>query len=182
MARERSWRQRLAFTLLDLMITLAIVGVLAAIAIPALDRFRMRATSAEAGLNLAAIHRAEDVWFSEFGYYIAAPASPASSRGADRQPFVDAGGFASLGWSPEGEVYFQYAVAIDAVAVAYTADAAADLDEDGVPQVWGYVHPDAFGVSVRGALSCTGVWTRSAGPSGMNLVGPCGFADGRSEF
>jgi len=181
MTHERARRHRLAFTLLELMIVLAVVGVLSAIAIPIIDRLRMRAMSAEAGSNLAAIHKAEDVWFSEFGYYVSAPPSPASWGGAHSHPFVDAGGFVTIGWSPEGEVYFQYAVAT--AGVAYTADAAADLDEDGAPQVWGYVHPDSFGASVPGALSCTAVWNLATGsPYSADVVGPCGIADGRSEF
>jgi prepilin-type N-terminal cleavage/methylation domain-containing protein len=183
MNRERSTqskRPRFGFTLLEVLIALAIIGVLAAIAIPVLRKLQLRSTSAEAASNLAAIHKSEETWFSEFGYYVSATPSPASWGGAHNQPFVDTGGFSNLGWSPEGQVYFQYAVA--AAGAGYTADAAADLDEDAVPQVWGYVHPDPFGVVLPGALSCTGVWLPTASASSANVIGPCGAADGRSEF
>ncbi|NNL67452.1 MAG: hypothetical protein HKP30_14480, partial [Myxococcales bacterium] len=95
------------------------------------------------------------------------------------QPFVDVGGdFAVLGWSPEGKIFFNYAVA--AAGGAFTADASADLDEDGNPQVWGVVHPDLLGATVVGPLSCAGVWdATTASPSTLDVVGPCGANHGR---
>ena len=177
-----SRRSRHGFTLLELMIVVAIIGILAAIAIPNLQRLKRRAMSAEAGSNLAAIHKAEEIWFSEYGDYVPAASSPASIGGARRQPFVDVGGgFTKLGWSPEGDVFFRYAVATS--GASYTADASADLDEDGVPQVWGYVHPDALGVAIFGVQSCSGVWSAETGTATeVNLVGPCGPGDGRTIF
>jgi prepilin-type N-terminal cleavage/methylation domain-containing protein len=177
----RARQRRRAFTLLELMIAVAIVGILAAIAIPSLQRLHLRARSAEAGTNLAAIRKAEIIWFSEFGYYVSAAPSPATHGGAHRQPFVDMGGFANIGWSPEGQVFFHYAVATAGGAV--TADAAADLDEDGATQTWGYVHPDLLGATVAGRLSCLGVWNpTTASADGRDLIGPCGATDGRSKF
>src|SRR5262245_35040764 len=50
---ERS-RTASAFTILELMVVLAIVGVLAAIAIPLFHTYQMRSKSAEVASNLAA--------------------------------------------------------------------------------------------------------------------------------
>jgi type IV pilus assembly protein PilA len=48
-------RTRFAFTLIELMITVAIIGLLAAIAIPNFLRIQLKAKSSEAKSNLAAI-------------------------------------------------------------------------------------------------------------------------------
>ena len=62
--------------------------------------------------------------------------------------------FAALGWSPEGRVYFSYAVVVSADSTGYTADAAADLDENGVVQIWGYKKAAGDGSFVNGGLGC----------------------------
>ena len=167
------------FTLLELMLVVAIIGVIATIALPTFQRFKLRARSAEAGTNLAAIRVAQRGYFSEYSEFVAASASPATHGGSMGQAFADTGGgFAILGWAPEGNVFFQYAVAVS--GVAFTADAAADIDNDGVVQVWGYVHPSSMGVTVTGELSCTGVV--GAGGGTTNIVGPCSQDCGRSIF
>ena len=54
----------MGFTLLELMIVLAVVGVLAAIAIPLLASYQLRSKSAEAKTNLAAIRVLEESFYS----------------------------------------------------------------------------------------------------------------------
>ena len=68
--------RRGGFTLIELMIVVAIIGILAAIAIPNFLRFQLKAKSSEGKTNLAAIRTAEESYFAEYGNYISALPSP----------------------------------------------------------------------------------------------------------
>ncbi len=57
------------FTLIELMIVVAIIGILAAIAIPNFLKFQAKARQSEAKTNLAAIYTAQTAYFSEFSQY-----------------------------------------------------------------------------------------------------------------
>ena len=67
------------FTLIELMIVVAIIGILAAIAIPNFLRFQLRARSSEGKTNIAAIRTAEDSDAAAFGNYLAAAEPPAAA-------------------------------------------------------------------------------------------------------
>jgi type IV pilus assembly protein PilA len=103
------------FTLIELMIVVAIIGILAAIAIPNFLRFQLKAKSSEGKTNLAAIRTAEQSFYSEFGVYVSADATPASTGQNVKTDFGGGGAadFDTLGWSPEGQVFFAYAVEAD---------------------------------------------------------------------
>lgn len=137
------------------MIVVAIIGVLAAIAVPLFSSQQLRTKTTEAKTNLSAIRVVEEASFSENGAYLAAAAEPTVIPGAQAAVFNHAGSdYVNLGWAPEGRVYFSYSVAISADASGYTADAAADLDADGLIQLWGYTKPDVGGSLVTGGLGC----------------------------
>jgi type IV pilus assembly protein PilA len=136
--------RRGGFTLIELMIVVAIIGILAAIAIPNFLRFQLKAKSSEGKTNLAAIRTAEESYFAEYGTYISAlPSPPTASMTPYNQKtvFSDAvadAGFDIVGWSPEGRVYFNYSAEINGDGSEFTAGAGADIDNDGTAQVWGY--------------------------------------------
>ena len=58
-----------AFTLIELMIVVAIIAFLATISIPQYFRYQAKAKQAEVAMNLASLHTAEQAYFAEHGEY-----------------------------------------------------------------------------------------------------------------
>jgi type IV pilus assembly protein PilA len=184
-------KSKKGFTLIELMIVVAIIGILAAIAIPNFLRFQLKSKTSEGKVNLAAIRTAEESYLAEYGQYVPAVATPATAGTPQKMVFDDGTPgvveFDTLGWGPEGDVFFQYGVVVDGTNVlAYTADATADIDGDGVVQVWGYRHIDPAGNSLGGA-GANGCAQVDVGTTTdvENTVGPCLIpvgASGQSVF
>ncbi len=57
------------FTLVELMIVVAIIGVLSAVAIPNFRKYQAKAKSSEAKLQLSAAYTAEQAFFGDYGIY-----------------------------------------------------------------------------------------------------------------
>jgi len=75
------------FTLIELMIVVAIIGILAAIAIPNFLKFQAKSKTSEARTNLAAIFTGETSYFSEANVF---------------------GDFSGIGWGPTGTPRYHY--------------------------------------------------------------------------
>ncbi len=175
--QARRGHGRSGFTLLEVMIAVAIVGVLAAIAIPLLSSYQLRSKSAEAKTNLSAIRVLEEGFYSENQTYRSANAEPAAIPGSVAVAFDGVGSdFNSLGFAPEGYVYFSYGVAVSDDGSGFTADAAADIDGDGFVQYWGYANPNTGGALVAGKVGCDVAGIQP------EAVGPCTPSSGQSVF
>ena len=175
--RVRRAPSRAGFTLLELMMVVAVIGVLAVIAIPLLSSYQFRSKSAEAKTNLGAIRVLEETYYSENQTYRSANAEPAAIPGSVAVAFDGVtSDFQPLGFVPQGYVYFSYGVAVSADGAGFTADAAADIDGDGFVQYWGYANPDSSGTKVAGKVGCdaTGLQPKS--------IGPCTANSGQSTF
>ncbi len=178
--------RRGGFTLIELMIVVAIIGILAAIAIPNFLRFQLKAKSSEGKTNLAAIRTAEESYYAEYGYYVSADPSPMTINNNLKTTFADAvtdKGFAIVGWSPEGDVFFNYAVETATGDDGYMASAAADIDADTTPQRWGYHKASGATGDVDGKDHANGLGTcTAANLGGDEEVGPCTQQSGNSHF
>jgi len=133
-------RSRKGFTLIELMIVVAIIGILAAIAIPNFLKFQAKSKQSEAKTNLKAVYTAETSYFGENNSY---------------------GTFDATNWEPVGAARYQYSLTsslvstVDAThkgdmavtgtpgwgtpaqtANAFTAGAAANIDSDTVLDSW----------------------------------------------
>ena len=83
--------RRSGFSLIELMVVVAIIAFLAMIAVPNFNRFLAKAKRAEAYMNLNALYAAEKAYFAEHGTY--------------SDVLIGEGG---IGWQPEGKIYYSY--------------------------------------------------------------------------
>ena len=135
MKRFLNLKNKKGFTLIELMIVVAIIGILAAIAIPNFLNFRNKAKSAEAKSNLGAMRSCEETYNTEFEVYTACAVHPTSDVAVlDRTKQSWGTGsddFKSIGFDPQGDVYYGYSVDCAATSV-YQANAFGDVDDDGI--------------------------------------------------
>ena len=82
----RRLKSKHGFSLIELMIVVAIIGILSAIAVPNYQRFQARSKQSEAKSNLAAMYTAQKGFHAEWAIYF--------------------GDFRDIGYGPEGDLRY----------------------------------------------------------------------------
>lgn len=100
MKAVRMLKTQAGFSLIELMIVVAIIGILATVAIPNFTRFQAKARQSSAKTLLAGYFSAQKATYSEFTYF--------------------PGNFVGAGFKPEGQLVYRL-VATDNTTVAGTA-------------------------------------------------------------
>jgi type IV pilus assembly protein PilA len=150
----KAFRKQEGFTLIELMIVVAIIGILAAIAIPNFLQYQMKSRQAEAKTNLGAIRTSEISFQAERSCYLAVSQEGAlpAAAGTKTLPvawglgnaavlpnangFCNAGGtflgtFKNIGFVSTGSTLYSYAINETAVAVPVPACALGIVEATG---------------------------------------------------
>ncbi len=107
MTRKSNFFNQKGFTLIELMIVVAIIGILAAIAIPNFMNYQCKAKQSEAKANLGTIRTNQAAYNAEFDTYSTSmPAIGFSTSGTARYSYTSTGGttFTATANSPAGGI------------------------------------------------------------------------------
>ncbi len=129
----QAMRNRHGFSLTELMIVVAIIGILAVIAIPNFLKYQARAKQSEAKANLVAIHTSEMAYFAEKNTYVDDFNAIGFAVTGSSQLYYYELGSSSFGTLPPGCT----ASTLDNVSdTGFTAAATANIDGDSTCDVW----------------------------------------------
>lgn len=162
-------RRKDGFTLIELMIVIAIVGILATVAVPSFVRYQNRARRAESFANLAGLGTSQKAYFAEFGRFVGAEMVPSTATGVDPGPVkrtseTVAAEFSTVGWYPEGNIYYDYDTNTGSYSGScncdscFTSTAYGDVDGDGEIALIMFTHPN-----VDATDSCTSLYFSGQG-------------------
>ena len=144
---KRSLKKLMAgFTLVELMIVVVILGILAAVAIPAFSRYIKRSKTAEASGNIAKIYQGQVTYYQQSsetatatGFVNASTVTPAGAPlatgakvSANVGAWTNSVEWTAIGFSLDGPHYYGYSCLGDTGSTAsFSARANGDIDGDG---------------------------------------------------
>lgn len=162
------------FTLIEVMIVVAIIGILAAIAIPRYVEFTLKARQAEAWTVIGSIRSQQFSHFASFDCFAATNANPpVGPPGSVRRPWSRAAlgaatpcgvvvEFEDLGVVPNADVYYTYQCSAQANPPEFSCNALGDLDDTGAP-LYELVmcsdnDNDGVGIAAPSGSACSFFW------------------------
>jgi type IV pilus assembly protein PilA len=127
---------RKGFSLIELMIVVAIIGILAAIAIPNFVAMQLKAKRGEIPSNVDGIKTAQMAYDAAFDGYVSCETAPREDSSLNKSlvDWTTNTGFTDIGWKPDGQVRGNYAVAAassSTSAADMTVTGHSDVDADG---------------------------------------------------
>jgi type IV pilus assembly protein PilA len=173
------------FTLVELMIVVAIIGILAAIAIPNFVKYQLRTKASEAGMLVESLRKAEANLVSDPRPIVVAGALaagyvqnqywnlggaqfPAGAPGTDKRTWtaVELGSALAVDWAPEGATYYTYQVLTGCPGVpvgansgmCFSIGAASNIDGDATNAEKVLVRPSTAGVLPALPANLTAAW------------------------
>ena len=127
------------FTLIELMIVVAIIGILAAIAIPNFLRFQAKSKQAEAKTNLGAMGTTAEAFRAEYDTYTTPVLNLGwKEQGACRYAYYYNGGRHDCTANPTGYALCASTQTTLATITGFTASAGGNIDKDATCDMWNY--------------------------------------------
>lgn len=161
---QKSLNQK-GFSLVELMVVVAIIGILAAIAVPQMSKFQAKARQSEAKTQLTALFTAEKAFFQEYSAYHS--------------------NFRAVGFSPEGQI--RYNVGFGSAPAAGVNASAATGYNGGLTDDANFRTTKAYcgsnGTMANGCTLLTGSSSTTAAdlpPSGYTISAANAFVAGAS--
>ncbi len=140
LSKLRGKKGKKGFTLIELMIVVAIIGILAAIAIPNFLRFQAKSKQSEAKTNLGGIFTAETAYFAEKNGFNGLDVISWAPTGTARYAY-SAGNNFTLGDNTAAHVTAANGKGVyDNTAYSFTAAAAGNIDTDTFLDEWTIDH------------------------------------------
>ena len=156
MARRVPALRQTGFSMVELAITIAVIGILASIAIPGYQRQQWKAKRAEGRLIVNGISTAEQAYHASNDNWVATGANPAGSIGKDLRTWdMSISGWSTLNFQPDGEVRCNYQAQLFGTVQYCRVSGTCDVDDDNA------FHYDRFYIPSDSPDQSTIGWTET---------------------
>ncbi len=190
MGAPASRRPAHGFTLIELMIVVAIIGILAAIAIPNFIRYQLKSKTTEVRTNMGGMKVSEESFRSTEDGYASGEANPGAGWATTKRPWIDANTcagctrtsltqctyFSCMGYKPAGEVYYNYQISVQQPGAGagseaeFAIGAVGDLDGDDKNASFAMESCNSFDCTKGGVLTPPAISVCPAGVVPLEVV------------